>query len=138
MPGTLARSIARARSSPFMAAGSLGPVGRVAVDQELGEEFERRRHRPAGLGRGEPGQVRGHRITSAQRLDGGRSIAGGELEVASLRQGGTGHEPNTAGTKTEAATPARKKPKFMAKSIQKERRPSVASSPRTRVATASA
>src|SRR5215216_1622057 len=121
-------------------AGSLGPVGRVAVDQELGEELERGGHGPAALRGSEPGQVHGYRIPSAtRRLDAGRSIALGELKVTSLRrQGRTGHEPNTAGSKTETTTPARKKPKFMAKPFQKERRPSASSSARISTATASA
>jgi len=63
-------------------ASSLGPVSRLAADEQVGQELKRSSHGPAALGRGQPGQVYGHGITSASaRLDGAQRVVGGEFEV---------------------------------------------------------
>ena len=55
------------RRAGLAPAGPLIPAGRAAVDQELGEELQRRGHRPAGLGRGHSSQVHGHRVAGGGR-----------------------------------------------------------------------
>ena len=78
-------------------AGPLGPVGRVAVHQQFGEELERGGHGPAGLGRGQPGQVHRRRIAAGVRCRDrwGRGDSGLKRDLHGPQvASGKGHYPN--------------------------------------------